>query len=86
MANSELLSRVEAALDNIRPYLQTDGGDVKLLEVTPEMIVKLRLLGNCESCSMSAMTMKAGIEKTIRKAVPEIMAVEAVAETQTEEA
>lgn len=86
MANSELLSRVEAALDNIRPYLQTDGGDVKLLEVTPEMVVKLRLLGNCESCSMSAMTMKAGIEKTIRKAVPEIMAVEAVAETQTEEA
>lgn len=86
MVNSELHSRIEAALDNIRPYLQTDGGDVKLLEVTPAMVVKLRLLGNCESCSMSAMTMKAGIEKSIRKAVPEITGVEAVAEIQNEEA
>jgi len=70
--------RIEAALDNIRPYLKTDGGDVRLIEVTEEGVVKLALLGSCESCPMSAMTMKAGIEEAIRKAVPEITLVEAV--------
>ncbi|WP_214073469.1 NifU family protein [Mucilaginibacter sp. dw_454] len=73
-----LLERVEAALDTIRPYLETDGGNVSVEEITPEGIVKLRLLGSCGSCPMSIMTLKAGIEGAIQKAVPEITGVEAI--------
>jgi Fe-S cluster biogenesis protein NfuA len=73
-----LLDQVEAALDTIRPYLLTDGGNVSIEEITPEKVVKLKLLGSCESCPMSIMTLKAGIEEAIKKAVPEITAVEAV--------
>lgn len=73
-----LFERVEQALETMRPYLQTDGGDVKIEEITPENVVKLRLLGNCASCSMSIMTFKAGLEQAIKKAVPEISAVEAI--------
>jgi Fe-S cluster biogenesis protein NfuA len=77
---NDLFQKVNEALNSIRPYLQADGGNVELLEVTPDMVVRLRLLGSCESCSMSAMTMKAGIEKTIQKAIPEIVRVEAVSD------
>jgi Fe-S cluster biogenesis protein NfuA len=73
-----LLERVEAALDTIRPYLETDGGNVSVEEITPEGIVKLKLLGSCGSCPMSFMTLKAGIEGAIMKAVPEITGVEAL--------
>jgi Fe-S cluster biogenesis protein NfuA len=73
-----LLERVEAALDTIRPYLETDGGNVSVEEITPEGIVKLKLLGSCGSCPMSIMTLKAGIEGAIMKAVPEITGVEAL--------
>jgi Fe-S cluster biogenesis protein NfuA len=73
-----LLERVEAALDSIRPYLETDGGNVSVEEITPEGIVKLKLLGSCGSCPMSIMTLKAGIEGAIMKAVPEITGVEAL--------
>ncbi|MES2809797.1 MAG: NifU family protein [Bacteroidota bacterium] len=73
-----LLERVEAALDSIRPYLETDGGNVSVEEITPEGVVKLKLLGSCGSCPMSIMTLKAGIEGAIMKAVPEITAVEAL--------
>lgn len=76
--NQPLEERIEKALDNIRPYLHTDGGDVKLLEITETGKVKLELLGSCSSCPMSAMTMKAGIEESIRKSVPEITEVEAI--------
>lgn len=74
----DLLQRVEGALDTIRPYLEADGGNVSVEEITPENIVKLRLLGACGSCPMSIMTMKAGIEQAIKKAVPEIEGIEAV--------
>ena len=74
----EFLARVEAALDQIRPYLQADGGDVKVLEVTPEMVLKLEMVGACGTCPMSSMTLKAGVEQAILKAVPEIKAVEAI--------
>ena len=70
--------RIEEALNSIRPYLEADGGNVELLEITEDMVVKVELQGACKSCSMSSMTMKAGIEETIRKAVPEITKVEAV--------
>jgi Fe-S cluster biogenesis protein NfuA len=73
-----LLDQVEAALDTIRPYLLTDGGNVSIEEITPENVVKLKLLGACGSCPMSIMTLKAGIEQAIKKAVPEVTAVEAL--------
>ena len=73
-----LLDRVEAALDTIRPYLETDGGNVSVEEITDDNVVKLRLLGSCGSCPMSIMTLKAGIEQAIKREVPQITAVEAV--------
>jgi len=73
-----LLARVELALDSIRPYLDADGGNVSVEEITPENVVKLRLLGSCGSCPMSIMTLKAGIEEAIKKAVPEITGIEAI--------
>jgi Fe-S cluster biogenesis protein NfuA len=75
---SDLIKRIEDALEQIRPYLQADGGNVTLVEVTEDMIVKLELQGACKSCSMSMMTLKAGIEETIKRSVPEIISVEAV--------
>jgi Fe-S cluster biogenesis protein NfuA len=75
---SNLSKRVEEALDQIRPYLQADGGNVSLVEITDEHIVRVELLGACKTCSMSMMTMKAGIEESIKRAVPEILSVEAV--------
>ncbi|MES2446878.1 MAG: NifU family protein [Bacteroidota bacterium] len=73
-----LKEQVEQALETIRPYLIADGGNVAIEEITPDYVVKLRLLGNCSSCKMSFMTMKAGIEQAIMKAVPEITGVVAV--------
>ncbi|OKS88992.1 NifU family protein [Mucilaginibacter polytrichastri] len=73
-----LIDRVEAALDTIRPYLEADGGNVSVEEITPEHVVKLKLLGSCGSCPMSIMTLKAGIEQAIMRAVPEITAIEAI--------
>lgn len=73
-----LSEQVEQALETVRPYLIADGGNVALQEITADKIVKLKLLGNCSSCKMSFMTMKAGIEQAIMKAVPEIKSVESV--------
>jgi Fe-S cluster biogenesis protein NfuA len=75
---NNLVIKVEEALDQVRPYLQADGGNVSVIEITKDYIVKLELLGACKSCSMSMMTLKAGIEETIKRAVPEIKGVEAV--------
>ncbi len=74
----DLTAKVEGALEQMRPYLQADGGNVSLIEITTDKIVKLELLGACKSCSMSAMTLKAGIEEAIKRAAPEIRGVEAV--------
>lgn len=76
--DENLLQRVELALDTIRPYLAADGGNVSIEEITDDFVVKLKLLGSCESCPMSMMTLKAGIEQAIMKIVPEIKAVEAL--------
>ena len=78
LMNADLQERVEKALENIRPYLLTDGGDVKILEISSDMVVKLELLGACGACPMSSMTLKAGVEESIKRAVPEIAAVEAI--------
>jgi Fe-S cluster biogenesis protein NfuA len=75
---SELMERVQQALENIRPFLNSDGGDIELIDITEDMTVQVRLLGNCDGCKMSVSTMKAGVESTIRNFVPEIVAVEAV--------
>jgi Fe-S cluster biogenesis protein NfuA len=64
--------KVEEALDTIRPYLEADGGNVEVIDITSEHVLKLELKGACKTCNMSHMTMKAGIEETIRRAVPEI--------------
>ena len=73
-----LLEKVESALDRVRPHLKVDGGNVEIVEITDDMMVKIKWLGNCESCSMSAMTMRAGISEAIKNYVPEIVGVEAV--------
>ena len=73
-----LLERVENALNTIRPYLEADGGNVKILEITDQNVLKLELLGACGTCPMSSMTLKAGVEDAIKRAVPEIISVEAI--------
>lgn len=74
----EILSRVEQALNGLRPYLEADGGNVRVLEVSADLIVRLEFVGNCGNCPMSSMTFKAGVEEAIRRAVPEVRGVEAV--------
>jgi Fe-S cluster biogenesis protein NfuA len=76
--DSKLIEKVEASLDTIRPYLKADGGDIEVVEITDDNVVKVRLLGACESCPMSFMTMKAGVEESIRSAIPGIKGVETV--------
>lgn len=69
---------IEQALETVRPYLHADGGDVKLIELTDDMVVRLELLGSCQSCPMSVMTFRAGLEESIRKAVPYVSKVVSV--------
>jgi Fe-S cluster biogenesis protein NfuA len=73
-----LIQKVNSALDDIRPHLAVDGGDIEVVEITPEMTVKVKWLGNCVNCQMSTMTMRAGVEEAIRLKVPEIKGVEAI--------
>jgi Fe-S cluster biogenesis protein NfuA len=70
--------KVREILDKIRPSLQADGGNVELLEITEDNIVKVKLTGACSGCPMSQMTLKMGIEKALKEALPEIKKVEAV--------
>ncbi|MBC7411926.1 MAG: NifU family protein [Bacteroidia bacterium] len=75
----QLIDKVNDALTSIRPFLIADGGDIELIEITDSNVARVKLLGACGSCNMSAMTMKAGVEETIMRMAPEITAVEAVA-------
>ncbi len=70
--------KVEKALNDIRPALQADGGNVELVDVTESGVVKVRLTGACAGCPMSAYTLKMGIEQRLKKAVPEVKEVEQV--------
>lgn len=72
MANQELFKKVEAIIETLRPYLQDDGGDIELVEITDDMIVKVHLQGACGSCPYSLMTLKNGVEQAIQKEIPEI--------------
>ena len=76
--SKDILKRVEASLDTMRPYLNDDGGNVEVVEITDEMIVRVKLLGACSTCPQSFMTMKAGIEEAVKRAVPEIKGVTAI--------
>lgn len=76
--NQETKEKVQTALDSIRPYLQADGGDVELVNVTEEGIVEVRLTGACVGCPMSQMTLRAGVERALIREVPGIKRVEAV--------
>lgn len=74
----EITQKIEASLNSIRPYLEADGGNVKVMQVTDDHVVKLEFVGACGNCRMSTMTFKAGVEAAIKRDVPEIKAVEVV--------
>jgi Fe-S cluster biogenesis protein NfuA len=74
----KMKEKVQAALDQVRPNLQRDGGDVELVDVTEDGIVKVRLTGRCHGCPMSQMTLKMGIERFLKMNVPEVKTVESV--------
>ena len=78
MNNYSLIEKVENALEEIRPYLIADGGDIKVVSVDNKNIVNLELLGSCESCPISDMTLKNGVEETIKKHAPEIKGINAI--------
>lgn len=69
---------VEIVLKKVRPYLQLDGGDVEVTEVTEDGIVKVRLLGNCKGCPLSMMTLRAGIERALMQEIPEVTRIESI--------
>ncbi|MFZ1750401.1 MAG: NifU family protein [Saprospiraceae bacterium] len=75
---NEMYDKVNLALDEIRPHLAVDGGNIELVEVTEDNIVKIKWMGNCEHCSMSTMTMRAGVEQAIKSRIPQIQSVEAI--------
>lgn len=78
--DKNILDKVETAIQQLRPFLEADGGDMELIEISDEMIVKVRLIGACSSCSMSPMTLKAGLEENLKSIVPEIKGVESISE------
>ena len=73
-----LIQKIDSALDDIRPHLAVDGGNIAVVDVSEDMIVQVKWMGNCEGCSMTAMTMRAGIEQTIKGKIPDIRGVVAV--------
>ena len=72
ITDEKILNKIERALDEIRPYLEADGGDIKLVEVTDEFVVKVKLIGACGSCNISMQTLKNGVEIVVKRAVPEV--------------
>ena len=78
MDKTNLIEKVNIALEQLRPFLHDDGGDMELVDITEDGIVQVRLMGACSDCSMSAMTLKAGLEEAVKKIAPEIQRVIAV--------
>jgi len=74
----EMKENVLKVLDSIRPFLQSDSGDIELIEITDDLIVKVKLTGACAFCPLSQMTLRAGIERSLLRQIPEIKRVEAV--------
>jgi len=75
MTTQELIVKVEAALEEIRPFLQSDGGDISLVSIDDDRIVRVQLQGACVGCSVNQMTLKSGVEMTIKKHAPQIESV-----------
>ncbi len=80
-----LMQKIDEALNDLRPHLAADGGDVEVIDLTDDMTVKVKWLGNCENCFMSIMTMKAGVEQTIKNKFPVVKNVEAINGVETPE-
>ena len=78
MSNEETISKVKETLEELRPYLQMDGGDMEFVEMGEDMIVKIRLKGACAGCPGAMYTLKLGVERKVKEVVPEVVAVEAV--------
>jgi Fe-S cluster biogenesis protein NfuA len=76
--NQELIGKVKNVIDQIRPYLEADGGNIQFVNLTDDNVVNVELQGACKSCPMSLMTLKSGVEEAMKKALPEIKSVEAV--------
>ena len=72
VTNKNIIDKIEGALTEIRPYLEDDGGDIHLVEVTDSMVVKVKLIGACSNCHVNMMTLKHGVEVAIKRAVPEV--------------
>lgn len=80
MTKEKRIENINIALEQIRPFLKDDGGDIELVELTDDMIVKVKLLGSCKTCSMSSMTLKGGVEESIKKVMPDLKKVIAIDE------
>jgi Fe-S cluster biogenesis protein NfuA len=78
--DKEILGKVAVVIDQLRPFLEADGGNMELIEITDDFVVKVRMIGACSSCSMSPMTLKAGLEENLKIVLPQIKGVEAVNE------
>ena len=78
MATLDLQQRIQSTLDELRPYLEADGGDIRLVEITDDLVVRIELLGASADCSMINMTLKGGVESALKKAAPEVTAIEAI--------
>ena len=82
-ANADLKLKVEQALNEIRPFLASDGGDISLVEITDDLVVKVQLHGTCVDCSVNQMTLKNGVEMTVKRYAPEVTAVLEIGQIQT---
>jgi len=72
ITDEKIINKIEEALSQVRPFLESDGGDIRLIEVTKDYVVKVKLLGACSDCQVSVMTLKAGVEQAIKKVLPEV--------------
>ena len=72
ITDENIINKIEEALTQVRPYLESDGGDIRLVEVTDDYVVKVKLLGACSDCQVSIMTLKAGVDQAIKKVLPEV--------------
>lgn len=72
MEHSEVVSKINEALDEIRPFLKSDGGDISFVKITDDNVVHVAFLGACTGCSVNQMTLKSGVEMTIRKYLPQV--------------
>ena len=72
ITDKKILSKIEFALEEIRPFLEADGGDINFIELTDEWVVKVKLIGACSSCNISMMTLKNGVEMAVKRAVPKV--------------